>query len=172
MSSARELKIKDTKCSIHPSARIAYLFTSQIRFQTTREWADILGCNNIDLPWAIYNLKSQQYLVFAHWKSMLPQKNTYPRQRSILVWNDAPIRIDFVAWRYAATLLDSMHHRKSGLLQISRFISSSPSELSGALIGSAKSHSNEKLTQVFSDESRSSVKTQCKGIQHQNKGDD
>ena len=150
------------KCRIHPDAMDAFKLSSQLSFQLTPLWSDDLLLAEINLPWAIWDDKSKKYFVFAHWQSLLHQRNTGDGKIKLLVWNKTPKEVESIAIRFVALILDQSVNRKRTLKHIEKLITRFPNKIKSLLTSRAGLSSSKSLTSYYTGEARSAVRTQCK----------
>jgi hypothetical protein len=84
MASVRIKNVSLRWCNIHPEAKTAYAFTTALAFQLKSDWAEILTLSEVSPPWVVLAPDNKNYLVFNHWKPLLPCRRN---QDSILNLN-------------------------------------------------------------------------------------
>jgi hypothetical protein len=155
------VKIKHVQlrcCNIHPEAKAAYAFTTALTFQLKAEWGKTLTLGEVSPPWVIVDPDNQNYLVFNHWKTLLPRRRNQDSMLKVMFWSSAETGIEELAWRYVADLLDSSIHRESVLYRLAQFIDIAPEHIQSKLRHPRKSNSLETLCRFYADESRSPIR--------------
>lgn len=158
MATVKIKHVQQRCCNIHPEAKAAYAFTTAIAFQLKAEWGKTLTLSEVSPPWVVIAPNNNNYLVFNHWKALLPRRRNSDSILKVMVWAIAEADIKDLAWRYVADLLDSSIHRKSVLYRLAHFVDLVPEHIQSDLRVSKKSNSLETLCRFYTDEPRSPVR--------------
>ena len=129
-------EVKYYQCDIHHLAHDAYVHSLKFKFQLSKKWQETFELDKLLLPWAIFDKESGRYLVYSHWKNLLPRCRNSEQKLSVLVWPEAD-EIEENAWRYVAKLLSDSMHRKEILYSLTHLLDILPKKLKDKAVSEA-----------------------------------
>jgi len=141
--------IGSSEWQVHPDAKSAYLFTTRMEFQLSKDWSQALNLDDCSLPWALYDKNTKKYLVFSQWKSLLPSRLSRCQKRPVLIW---PVQsdIEIASWSYVAELLNCSLSRKTILYRLANLLDVISDSLRNKISNGANGSSSlESLTRFY-----------------------